>query len=195
MLAKQTQKACPEPKPKTVPLLKNRAQAEAQLKQIAHLTALLGCAVASRDQEVLNVQARHQGTIETICADIHARELLLEAWARENRAVEFGDSQTLKLPDGKLFFRKGHRRLECLEGWTKQLALEKLCSFDPTSQWAEYVKREPEIDEARLLFDTAGEIPRLAPARLATIGMAVQRGEKFHVEPKPGPIGFEDVAN
>ena len=155
----------------------------------------MGCAVAMRDQEVLAVQNRHAHLISQLAADIHAREELLQEWAEANRAKEFGESQTLKLPDGKLFFRKGQRRLELLKGWTKELTLEKLCSFDVTSQWAEYVKREPQIDEQRLLADTAGEMPRLAPARLQTIGLTIVRAERFHVEPKPGPATFEEVAH
>jgi phage host-nuclease inhibitor protein Gam len=173
----------------------SREQAVAHLKQIAHLTGLLGCAAAMRDQDVLAAQKRHSGVIEALAKDIKEREALLEQWARENRAQEFGESQTLQLPDGKLCFRKGQRKLELLEGWTWQSTLEKLCSFDVASQWAEYVRREPQIDAERLLADTKGEMPRLAPARLGTIGLQIVRGEKFHVEPRPGPACFEDVPN
>lgn len=189
MLAKPSD--TPTPPPGYEPLKLTRAQAEAQLKQIAHLTGLLGCAVAARDQDLLNVQKRHQALIESISLDIAHRQKLIEEWAWECREDEFGESKTLEMPDGTLFFRLGNRSLDVLSNWTWEKSLEKLLKFKITSQWAEYIRREPEIDKRKLLQDTNGEQPRLAPSMLKKIGLKIVREERFSLEVRPSPGCFD----
>jgi hypothetical protein len=172
----------------------NRIEAEAVLKQIAHLTGLLGATVALRDQQVLDVNIRHQLQIEALLRDIDLRKERIELWARANKETEFPEgSQSLELPDGRIFFRQGNRKLDLLEGWDWDLALTRLLKFPVESQWAEYIKREPEIDKAKLLKDTKGEEPRLPEARLKTIGLKVVREERFDIEVRPGPALFDQA--
>lgn len=177
--------------PKNTHKIANRTDAENQLAQVAHLTGLLHCAVATRDQEILTIQERHAALIQNISKEIEVRKALLEAWALEHRAEEFGESKTLKMPDGKLFFRQGQRKLSLLPEWSWDTCLSKLLSFDEVSQWSEYIRREPEIDKAKLLKDSGGEQPYLPPARLKTIGLEVTREERFDLEVRPGPGVFD----
>ncbi len=175
--------------------LKSRAEAENILNQVAHMMGLLECATSLRDQEVLQVQARHQLVIEQLTRDIAANKELLEAWAWKNRKAEFGETKTLKLPDGDIYFRMGQRRLVFLAEWTEELSLVKILSFPADSQWHEYVRREPTLDKRKLLLDTSGESPRLGPSRLKTIGLEVTRDERFNWEVRPGPAKFENKAS
>jgi len=172
------------------PELLTRQQAEAQLKQIAHMIGLLGCAVALRDQAVLEVQTRHQAVINSLNEDIQKRTAKIAEWATHNKETEFGESQSLAMPDGTLFFRKGNRKLELLAEWDWDKVLERLLKFDDTSQWASYVKRDPVLDKAKLLLDTKGDTPALPPARLKTIGLIITREERFSIEVRPGPDTF-----
>jgi hypothetical protein len=174
--------------------LKSRPEAATTLKEVAHMLGLLECAISLRDQEILQVQARHQPLIEQLTKDIADKKALLEHWARDNRKAEFGEDKTLKLPDGDIFFRWGQRRLIYLEGWTEDLTLEKILSFPADSQWHEYVRRQPTLDKRRLLTDTSGEIPRLGPTRLKTIGLEATRDERFDWTVRPGPANFENKA-
>jgi hypothetical protein len=173
--------------------LKSRSEAEAALKEVAHMMGLLGCAMSLRDQEMLEVQARHQLVIEQLTRDIADKKVLLEAWSRKNRQAEFGDSKTLKLPNGDVFFRLGQRRLIYLPDWTEQLTLAKILSFEPDSQWHEYIRREPVLDKRKLLVDTNGPTPRLGPNRLKTIGLEVTRDERFDWEVRPGVESFHEA--
>jgi hypothetical protein len=172
----------------------NRIEAEAVLKQIAHLTGLLGATVALRDEEILQVNTRHQLQIEQLLRDIDRRKERIELWARANKETEFpAGSQSLELPDGRIFFRKGNRKLELLEGWDWDLSLARLLKFPVESQWGEYIKRDPEIDKSKLLRDSNGETPRLPEARLKTIGLQVVREERFDLEVRPGPALFDQA--
>jgi phage host-nuclease inhibitor protein Gam len=171
--------------------IRTRTQAEQQLKQVAHLLGLLGLATAQRDQEVLDVQTKHGALIESIAADIQSRKAALEEWARENRQ-EFGESKTLKLPDGDIFFHLGQRKIEYLPDWNPDRSLEKLLDLEKRyDQWSAYVRRNPEIDKRKLLEDTKGDKPVLAPKRLQVLGLEVTRDEHFDWTVRPGPACFD----
>jgi len=166
-------------------MITSRAEAEEAVKRIAHLTALLGVRVAVRDKELQGIREKHTALIETLSAQISEEQASVQAWADAHRAQEFGEAQSLELSHGYLRYRLGNRKLELRSGWTWPKVLSKLLGFDLTSQWAQYVKREPEIDVQRILRDCKGDKPVLPPARLKIIGCKVDREERFHVEPKP----------
>jgi len=167
--------------------LESRAAAGELVKRLAHLTALLGAAVANRDQDVLNAQEKHQALITQIAVEIEAGKERLAAWADENRKVEFGDEQSVEFPNGWLRFRVGQRTLDLLSGWTWEKVLAKLKSFRVTSQWRAYVRTKQEVNKQALLADTkdSGTGPKLPPALLREVGVKIVREERFEVECKP----------
>lgn len=163
----------------------NRQAAAASLTHISRLTALLGVEIAERDQELARVQERYAKRIEALRDDIEGRERELRAWSVENRKPEFGEAKSLELPSGWLRFRLGNPRLELRRGWDWDRVLGRLLKFPVTSQWAQYVRRDPSLDLQLILRDAKGEHPLMTDRRLMTIGLRLGQGERFVVEPKP----------
>lgn len=171
--------------------IKSRAGAENLLKRLAHISALLGCAVATRDQEVLNVQEKHNPLITQLSGEIAAGEALLDAWATAHRKEEFEQGKTLETASGWLRFRLGNRATDLLEGWDDKKVLEKLKAGGKRSFWYGYVAIKESVDRRKILADSktdAGREPKLTPAKLKSVGLAIKQEERFEVEYKPEPV-------
>jgi len=172
--------------------LKTKEEAAEALKQYAHKTALMGATVAARNKAALEAEQKlkdkYQPVILTLSNELTEIERKLEAWAKANRDV-FGKEQSLEFSYGFLKFRLGQRKLVMLARWTEEKVLKALLAFPVTSQWQEYIRREPEINKRKLLEETK-EGGKLPEAKLREIGLRVDREEKFTIETKP-----EMVAN
>jgi phage host-nuclease inhibitor protein Gam len=178
--------------PSPVPPVKNRTGAERALHRLAALNDVIGHAVVVRDRRVAALHARAEIVITPAQYEMERIEAALRVWADANRMEEFGESKTLALQCGKLSYRTGQRKLELRAGWTWDTSLQALLEFPSSSMWAEYVRRSPEIDREKLLFDTAdpggGKFPPLPPAQLEKIGLKITREERFSAEGKPGSV-------
>jgi len=168
--------------------LKNKEEAAEALKQYAHKTALMGATVAARNKAALEAEQKlkdkYQPVILTLSNELTEIEKRLEEWATSNRRTIFGEEQSLEFSYGFLKFRLGQRKLVMLARWTEEKVLKALLAFPVTSQWQEYIRREPEIDKRKLLEATkdGGKLPE---AKLREIGLRVTRDEKFSIETKP----------
>ena len=163
--------------------LKNKEEAAEALKQYALKTAQLGALAALLNKAVLEVQGKHQPAITTLSNELTEREAKLREWAEANPDL-FGKARSLELSYGFLRFRTGPRKLVTLAKWTWDKVLEALLEKPVTSQWQEYIRREPEINKRKLLEATkqSGNLPE---AKLRDIGLRVIREESFSIETKP----------
>jgi phage host-nuclease inhibitor protein Gam len=171
------------------PKIKTLKAAEAAVKRGAHLTALLGCAVAARDSDVLAAQNKHALLIAQLSSDITAVRNGLEAWAKENRTEVFGDEKSLEFAEGELKFHMGQRALALLDGWEWKTVLASMKGF-----WRKYLRPKVEIEKRDLLKDTNGEKPKLTAERLAKIGVQVVQEESFEVKFRAVPATLDQKA-
>jgi hypothetical protein len=184
------------------------ADVDLVLQQMIQLTGLLNSVVAERDAAVVAEQGKRQELISDVTAELAERRAALEAWAGQNRAA-FGDGntiedipQSLELNHGILRFRKGNRALEVLAGWNWKRVLDRLVRkiaglLNKLVQAAPYLRIKTEIDKRRILSESAGEAPKLTPAKLRALGVKVVRDEKFSIELKglpPDPIELKENA-
>ena len=172
--------------------IRTREHAERACHRLSQLSQVISAAAVGRDKKILNLTNKAALVIEPAQLEIAAREEKLGECAEANRVEEFGEGKTLELQCGVLSFRLGNRKLECRAGWDWDKVLARLESFPVTSQWAEYLRRVPEIDKRRLLEDTkepgAGRHARLSAAKLEDIGLKITREERFEVEAKPDAV-------
>jgi phage host-nuclease inhibitor protein Gam len=163
--------------------LRSKEEAAEALKTFAHKTALMGALVLSRDKAVLAIQEKHQPGITTLCGELTTIEEQLRQWAETNPDL-FGEARSLEFSYGFLKFRTGQRKLVLLARWTWDKVLAVLLEKPVTSQWQEYIRRDPEINKRKLLEATkdGGNLPE---AKLRDIGCRVIREEGFSIETKP----------
>jgi phage host-nuclease inhibitor protein Gam len=172
------------PMEKLLPI-KSREQAGEVIAGNARLVALLKKTLALRDQRLIEVREDYKESIENLQRSIDNGEARLRAWADENRAEEFGDSQFTEFTAGTLKYRMGPSKLALRAGATWEKALQKLLAFGPVSMWAQYIRKEPEIDKRKLLEHTKEEKPgtaKLPPAQLEKIGLKIVRDEFFQID-------------
>lgn len=174
-----------------LPAIRSREQAERALHRYSALTVAISSAVAKRDRRVASLNVKAALVIEPAQAEMAVIEARLQEWADAHRTEEFGESKALELQCGELSYRLGPRKVECRSGWTEQDCLSALLKFPVTSQWAEYIRREPQIDKAKILADTKavnGHPGRLPESRLGEVGLKVTREERFSVAAKPNAV-------
>ena len=151
--------------------------------------------VAQKNSDVLAVEQRHAKTIRDLRADKEALASGLRDWAKANREAEFQGEQSLEFAAGWLRYRQGARKLALLADWTWDRVLSKVLSFGETSQWGEYVRRDPQLDAQRLLADTreprGSGLARLPKALLQQVGLRIEVGESFSIQSKPQLIAVE----
>jgi phage host-nuclease inhibitor protein Gam len=163
-----------------------RGEAGAALLRKARLCARLAGLVAERNRLLAEAQRKHATEIQQLEGDVQALDGELRDWAEANRK-EFGEGQTLKLDSGELKFRLGNRRLALLARWTWDKVLQAILLYGPATQWAEYIRKDPELDKAKLLRDTndaAGQA-RLPAAALSKVGLRIDRAENFEAVCRP----------
>ncbi len=165
-------------------LIKTRAAAGAAVKEISHLAVQLGTATARRDADVLQAQTKHAGRIGKITNESLALSGRVEAWARANRAKEFGEAQSLELPHGTLVFRVGQRALDELSGWTFKKTLKAMLAAP--AAWRRWLRVKKEINKAQILIDASpnpktGDAGVLTAEKLRGVGVRVVQGESFEI--------------
>jgi phage host-nuclease inhibitor protein Gam len=174
--------------------LKTKEEAAQAVKQHAHLSARLGVLITARDQataelkkQLADLLAKRQPLIDATSAEIQSLEAQLEQWAKANRKEEFGEEQTKEFSHGFLKFRKSPPGLVLLSRWTWDKVLAALLEFPVTSQWQEFIRRDPEINKRKLLEETrvGGRLPEV---KLRDIGLRVDQEETFSVKPKPEAV-------
>jgi len=166
--------------------LKNREEAAAAVRRYAHLEAQLGAAAAARKAAVDKALKTNDALIASLSNTLKEYGAVLEEWAEAN-PEEFGEKRSTEFSFGWLQFRKGQRKLDCLARWTEEKVIAKLLAFPVTSQWAEYVRRDPEVNRQKLLEDTK-EGGKLPVSKLKEIGLKITVGESFSIKTKPEAV-------
>lgn len=169
-----------------LPRLATRADADRALAEMIHLNSLLATETARRDEALAEAEAKNAPRIQSLTQKIEAQSKAVEAWARKCRRREFGEAQSLELPNGTLAFRVQPRAVELLEGWSWKTALASM-----TGKWRKYVRLAPGINKARILDDTKPDAPlrsSLDPKSLKGIGLCISQGEGFDVSLREGPV-------
>lgn len=168
--------------------LKNKEEAAQAVKEYAHFLAELGVLTAQRDKALLIAQKaindKHQPLITAKSEKLADIERRLQEWATMNRRAEFGEEKSLEFEYGWLKFREGNRQLFLLARWDWDKVLKTLLATPVTSQWREYIRRDPEVNKQKLLEATkdGGNLPEV---KLRDIGLRVDRDEKFSIKTKP----------
>jgi len=165
--------------------IQNAAEAEKAVAKHARLTVLFTLACAEQSKALREVMEKHGPLIAGLSKQISEVTEQLEGWATANRRSAFGERQSCEFPNGTLKFRHGNEKLDLYYGWTWDKSLEKVLEFGPSSQWNEFVRREPSLNLQKILAQAKGKEALLSAARLKMIGLKVVRGEKFSIEPKP----------
>jgi|SRR6185312_10715363 len=171
--------------------LKNKEEAAQAVKRYTHILAELGVLVAQRDKALLIAQKaineKHQPLITAKSDELTVIEARLKDWATDNRKAEFGEEKSLEFEYGWLKFREGNRQLFLLARWDWDKVLKTLLATPVTSEWQEYIRRDPEVNKQKLLEATknGGNLPEV---KLRDIGLRVDRDEKFSIKPKPEMI-------
>jgi len=167
--------------------LKNKEEAAEAVKHYAHLLADLGVLSAQRDKALLTAQKaineKYQPLITAKSQEAMAEEQRVEVWSKANREL-FSEKRSLEFEYGWLKFREGNRQLFLLARWSWDKVLKALLDTPVTSQWQEYIRRDPEVNKQKLLEATkdGGNLPE---TKLRDIGPRVDREESFSIKTNP----------
>lgn len=156
-----------------------REQAEAAMGELAVATHRRNEIAAKMEQELAAVRARFADDLDAcdfIVAGINAD---LHAWARENRAKEFADRQSIELTHGTLGFRIGMPALSLLRGQTWDKVLENLSLL----RLGKYIREILEPNKEAIIADA----DKLGAEQLEAIGVKVRQLERFFVDPRTEP--------
>ena len=160
-------------------IISSRAALETVVADVVKLKMEHSQATAAMEQEIAEVQKRHQENLLGIGRQIEAREAGVFVYCRKNRFVLFPEKKSLDLLFATIGFELTPPRVDKISGRDTfgkiGLRLEDL-------DWgAAYVRYpDPEVNKEKILADRA----KLKPEQLEKAGLMIEQDENFFIRPK-----------
>jgi phage host-nuclease inhibitor protein Gam len=134
---------------------------------------------AAMEQEVLEVQAKHQVKINELAAQLPAKEAGVQIYCQRNREVLFPLKKSLDMPVGEVGFELNPFKVEkrrSKETWDE--VVTRMLTLD----WGkDYVREaDPEVDKQALITDRK----KLTDEQLKEAGIDIVQEEQFFIRPK-----------
>ncbi len=161
-------------KKEALPAIETLEQFHITVNLIAQMEVSIRGAVAVRDSAIQKVQEQYDGPIEEQKARIKSLTALAATYAQAHKESVFGSKlRSAATALAKFGFREGNDSLKPLSSkhtWAKIL--------DTLKSLGKYVRTVEEVDKEAL------HAAKLSDAEYATIGVRVERVERFYVEAK-----------
>jgi phage host-nuclease inhibitor protein Gam len=160
-------------------IITSRAALEATVADVVKLKLVHAQATARMEQEIAELQKRHQENLLTLARLIETKEAGVYVYCSKRRAELFPERKSLDLLLATVGFETTPPRVEKRSGKDTfgkiGLRLEGL-------DWgAAYVRYpEPEINKEKILADRA----KLTPEQLQEAGLRIEQDENFFIRPK-----------
>src|SRR3954466_328919 len=160
-------------------IISSRAALETVVADVVKLKLEHTQAITVMEQEIADVQKRHQENLLGIVRQIEAREAGVFVYCQKNRATLFPEKKSIDLLLATVGFEMTPPRVEKISGKDTfgkiGLRLENL-------EWgAAYVRYpDPEVNKERILTDRA----QLKPEQLQEAGLTIEQDENFFIRPR-----------
>lgn len=160
------------------PALKDRAQVEETLREIACVTLRRNKLITDIDERIiaLKKECAYDLVLTESGKLIQEKTELIKTWAEAN-PDEFGKNKSLELTHATIGFRTGNPAVKAMSGWNLKAIIEALLKKGPT--WFAYIRKQLELDKEALIRDR--EI--LTESDLRTVGLRITQAEAFYIEP------------
>jgi len=160
-------------------IISSRTALETVVADVVKLKIEQAQAMAAMEQEVAEVQKRHQENLLLLGRQIETREAGLFVYCQKNRFALFPEKKSLDLLLATIGFELTPPRVDKISGKDTfgkiGLRLENL-------DWgAAYVRYpDPEVNKEKILADRA----KLTPQQLEEAGLTIEQNENFFIRPK-----------
>jgi len=160
-------------------IINSRAALEAVVADVVKLKIEQTQAAAAMEQEIAEVQKRHQENLLGISRQIEAREAGVFVYCQKNRAALFPEKKSLDLLLATVGYELTPPRVDKISGKDTfgkiGLRLENL-------DWgAAYVRYpDPEVNKEKILADRT----KLKPEQLEEAGLTIEQDENFFIRPR-----------
>jgi phage host-nuclease inhibitor protein Gam len=160
-------------------IIQSRSALETVVADVVRLKLEHTQAAAAMEQEIVEVQKRHQENLLGIARQIEAREAGVFVYCQKNRAALFPEKKSLDLLMATVGFELTPPRIEKISGKDTfgKIGL-RLESLDWGGAYVRYP--DPEVNKEKILADRA----LLKPDQLLEAGMKIEQDENFFIRPK-----------
>lgn len=159
----------------TAPTLTTRADAEDAMHRLRILTIARAKMDLDKQRAIAAIEENCRPELEKADQQLDALAEQLKAWA-DAHPETFGKLKSLQLTHGLIGYRTGTPKLKTLKGWDWDRVLAALQDGGALS---DYIRRNPEVDKAKLLADRE----TLGRDLLALYGITVAQDEAFFADP------------
>lgn len=167
-------------KEKIVPcIITSRESMESVVADIVGLKLEHAELTAAMEQEIAQVQKRHQGGILAVDRQIQVKEAGVFVYCQQNRKVLFPEKKSIDLLLATVGFRDNPPSVEKrMKKDTWEAVADRLQALD----WGQayLTERAPDVSKAKLLADRE----RLTEDQLAAAGVRFEQDETFFIAPK-----------
>lgn len=171
---------------RTVPFVRSRVEAEALVGKIRELAI-------EKERHRIEIEAaknaideQHAERLGQIAVEQELLTEALSAWSDANRE-EFGKHRSVQFVHGTMGWRTGNPTLKLLSRWTWEKVLDNLLSIGRK----DLVRTKFEVNKEVILAQARQPVK---PLEIGPLGLRVEQGEPFFVEPKidpPAPTATE----
>lgn len=166
----------------TKPVINNRAEAEAAVREICELKNAYQMALAEMNAAVTEAKKNFEDKFAPVQKRILEKSALVQDWA-EASPSEFNGAKSLDMVHGQVGWRTGQPQLKPLSGWTWDRVLEAL---RPHKVLFGYIRVKEEVNKQQILENRNV----IDDGQLREVGLKVTQEEAFFIAPK-----LEQTAN
>lgn len=160
-------------------IITSRAALEASVADIVRLKLEHTEAIAQMEQEIAEVQKRHQERLLYLSRAMEVREAGVFVYCQKNRAELFPEKKSLDLLLATVGFETTPPRVE--KRSRKDTFGEIGLRLEGLDWGAAYVRYpDPEINKEKLLADRT----QITPEQLQEAGLRIEQDENFFIRPK-----------
>ncbi|HWD94130.1 MAG TPA: host-nuclease inhibitor Gam family protein [Verrucomicrobiae bacterium] len=160
-------------------IINSRTALDAVVADVVKLKLEHTQATAAMEQQIAEIQKRHQENLLGIARQIEAREAGVFVYCQKNRAALFPEKKSLDLLLATVGFEMTPPRVEKISGKDTfgKISL-RLESLDWGAAYVRYP--DPEVNKEKILADRA----QLRPEQLQEAGLKIEQDENFFLRPK-----------
>jgi phage host-nuclease inhibitor protein Gam len=160
-------------------IITSRAALDAVVADVVKLKLEYTEATACMEQEIAEVQKRHQDRLLNLGRQLESREAGVFVYCQRNRAALFLEKKSLDLLLATVGFELTPPRVEKVSGKdTFSKAAARLEGLDWGLTYVRYP--DPEVNKDAILADRA----KLKPEQLREAGLRIEQDEIFFIRPK-----------
>lgn len=160
-------------------IINSRHALEAVVADIVKLKLEHAQTTAAMEQEIADVQKRHQEELLALSRQLEAKEAGVFVYCQKNRPALFSDRKSLDLVLATVGFELTPPRVEKINS---KDTFGKVATRLASLTWGEPYLRYPdaELNKERILSDRA----LLTPQQLTEAGLKIEQDENFFIRPK-----------